>query len=222
MHIEETLSENQFTIRKRIDHDLKEIVPRFWPDETHRTLKDRIIQASTGKKLTLANAKKLWRSNPLTDEIKKTPNNGNTLLEHYIKATLYNSKIRINQEANIGYNYSCLALYHLGALAWQFEILSAHDRYQKSSLAGGEGRGRKLDLIHEEIKRLIGIPPEDGWTTQTSTADLLEEKVDNFIIENKLGKTLHNTRIFIEKSISSRADTKEIFNQNKKKLATKK
>ncbi|BGD47175.1 MULTISPECIES: hypothetical protein [Pseudomonas] len=222
MNIEENPIDNPFTIRKRINNELSEIVPKLWPEETHRTLKELIIQAGQEKKLTLANAKKLWKSDPITETIKSTPNNGNTLFESYIMATLYNSKIKINQDVNLGYNFSCLALYHLGKLAWQLDIIENHERYQKLSASGGKAKSQGTELINQKIIQLLNTPPQDGWTTKTSTADLLEKDVDKFILETNLGKHIYNTRDFIERALHSNTGIKDAFNKNKKTRDTKK
>ncbi len=222
MNIEENPIDTPFTIRKRINNELSEIVPKLWPEETHRTLKELIIQAGQEKKLTLANAKKLWKSDPITETIKSTPNNGNTLFESYIMATLYNSKIKINQDVNLGYNFSCLALYHLGKLAWQLDIIENHERYQKLSASGGKAKSQGTELINQKIIQLLNTPPQDGWTTKTSTADLLEKDVDKFILETNLGKHIYNTRDFIERALHSNTGIKDAFNKNKKTRDTKK
>lgn len=222
MNIEENPIDNPFTIRKRINNELSEIVPKLWPEETHRTLKELIIQADQGKKLTLANAKKLWKSNPITEEIKSTPSNGNTLFESYIMATLYNSKIKINQDVNLGYNFSCLALYYLGKLAWQLDIIESHERYQKLSASGGKAKRQGIELINQKIIQLLNTPPQNGWTTKTSTADLLEKDVDKFILETHLGKHIYNTRDFIERALHSNIEIKDTFNKNKKTRDAKK
>lgn len=201
--------ENHVTLRKIIERELELVVPKLWPDETHKTLKLLLLKIEESGKITLPQAKKCWKTSPLTERLKNTPSRGNIIIENYIQATIYNSKVKIVQETALSYSLLCRAAFHLGTLTWQASILESQEKMDKRSKKGAEARSKKIDSVRDEIQRLLATLPDKSWTSREEAANLIIEKVDEFIIKNNTGKIINSTHDFIIRSLASRADTKK-------------
>lgn len=209
--------ENHITLRRTIERELELIVPKLWPDETHEILKLLILKVEESGKITLPQAKKCWKNSPLTEKLKNTPSRGNVIVENYIQATIYNSKVRISQETSLSYSLLCRAAFHLGTLTWQVSILESQEKMDKRSKKAAEARSKKIDSVHDEIQRLLATLPDNSWTSREEAASIIIEKVDEFIIKNNAGKIINSTHDFIVRSLASRAGTQKNQKTSQKK-----